>query len=258
MASFETIEKAAEALGISARQAWRYLASGRIQKHKTANGGIFFEVSDTTDRDVMTDCHDMTQGHGTEAYNGSKGINNTPLVNSLQEELKASRLQFDLEKNEAMRSDWYRRRNADRQSEIETRASAEAKMFEVRRNQQAVEVAESRRRAIIQRVKATAVDNTFQKYLPAHVTADIFFEIEKLLSRIDLTLPESELKLYAQNITNTVLQRHSTEIQAHVQAIGQALIAEYADDVLKRLRHYIASQYGTTGLAEFERQMAEK
>lgn len=251
MKVYESIEQLAEEMEVSERTAWRWLKQGRIKKKRSEDGRIIFvlvdEPTDITDIDdsdnVTTDVSSMSV-NDTESIldvSGRRGrkLSVRPvsgLVQSMRDELETSKVEFEIEKIEDARSKWQERKDRERKEKAEQERAERLEEHWVREGERQTEEKEIQKRNVIQKVKNHVIPAGMRAFIPAHILAFMYQEIEKVLSRMDvLGLPFSELVVLAKSIRDRVIEQNSESVRQSVYEYLMALSRNGLKECLKQM-----------------------
>lgn len=235
---FNSIEDAASALGVSVRQGWRYLRQGRILRQNKA-GDTVFTVSDIPDTDSGTD---MAADNGTVPYHKPVSVNKlsvpdkkSHVINSLQTELTASRLQFQIEQSEASRSAWLRRQDSERRADLERQASLEAQKLRLASEAKEKSKAEKLKAVKMQRLKAQLLPSGVRDIIPSGIQAQIIMEISKLAGDIEILSFEDMLCIGMASRDKILTKNYDSVAQAFSD-YGRSLMVARAKQLYQELK----------------------
>lgn len=251
MKQWSSIEELAENLGISERTAFRWLRSGKIKRKRSGYGQRIFVVAQETDTDsdvsatdsdtdVSVNVSDTTDNDTDMSVNVSNKIGGRrreekSLVDSLEDELKASRVEFEIEKLQDAKEKWMERKNREKKEEEQSEQALKFQELALRQRQHEDEKRQREVRARIQQVKNAVCDDLERKAIPAPILAMLYQEIEKLLGRMDvLSIPLDELLIYSHGIKEKLYKQFANEILQHVQRQAVETINEYLNEYLKK------------------------
>lgn len=254
-----SIEVAAEDLGISERQAWRWLKQGRIRKKRSEDGRIVFvlvnepaDIADTDDTDnvttdITTDTKPMSDVSRKLSARPESG-----LVKSMRDELEVAKVEFEIEKVEDARGKWQERKGREEKERAEQEKGQRLEELRVRETQRIQMEIEERERAIIQRVKEAVLPLSMKQVLPAHIMSAIYQEIEKILSRMNLVgVPEDELVILAKGIKDRVIQQNDETVRQALYEYFTDLARKGVKEVLKDLYNKYRMGGGELSLQDF-------
>lgn len=215
--AYNSIEAAAEDLGVSTRQCWRYLQQGRILKTQNSAGDTVFELNDTD-----TDNGTMTRHKGFSVSEIPK--NN--VIDSLKAELAASRLSLEIAKAEDARSAWQQRRDAEHRAEAEKAALIQAQKLRVEK-----EIEEKARNAELtaakmQKLKAAILPEAVRDILPSEIFAEIFQEIAKIYDNDACKLSFPDLLILGKAARNRILSKKYATVSNAFSNYGRSLLIE--------------------------------
>ncbi len=167
----------------------------------------------------------------------SKKAHFTPL-RSLEMDLKATEISFQLEKLEAERERW-RALKENEKIEKEDKEMA-IRMEEIRNYQQKHESEErdQKKRIRLDHVKK-AISSNLVSFLPTSILAEIFMQVEKTLSGMDvLSLSIQELMTYGLMVRNRVLAKYASEVRTaylnHLYSVLQQEMKNQLDGIYRQ------------------------
>ena len=215
---WDSIEEAAEDLGISERTAWRWLKKGKIRKVKNGDGDVVFVASS----DISTDNDNVTNVTGDNVSvsvvskervsSDRKESGQTPvkggaglLVQSLKDELEADRVAFEIEKLQDARTQWEERRDRERKEKLEQERML--RLEEVRMAEEYRQREEEQRnvRHKIQVAKKEACEG-LDEFVSPHIFIFILQEIEKAFSKMRVEeTPLHELIIIAEGVRDKII-----------------------------------------------------
>ena len=187
-----------------------------------------------------------------------------PLIDSLQEDLAVHRLQFEIQKAEAMRHEWQARQHADRQTQTQSEVLTKVEIFKAQTESKlklaaaarAAAVAEAkdlRKREILQAVKYEIFPLSLQQALPANIVSQILMAIELRLAKLDiLSLPQAELIFFATAIRDEICRTNLLAIQTAFQNWGRKVALGVLDKFISAQRRQILADHGQNGLSEYD------
>lgn len=249
-----SIEEAAEDLGISERQAWRWLKGGKIKKVKDEDGQIVFILAgESTDTDVTTDMALTSVGDNKTikksilSFSGKQSASS--LVQGLRDELESARVEFEIEKIEDARTKWAKRKNEETVMKLEAEQAQRLEELLVREQGRREEEMRAKARGIIQRIKEQIVPIALQKTFPKSILGIIYLELEKLFSRMDVIgFSEDELIVLGEGVRGRIIKENYEEVRQSIcgYTVGLAQMAlnqaypKIVEGVRQAYREYMA------------------
>ncbi len=257
MKAYESIEQLAEEMEVSERTAWRWLKQGRIKKKRSEDGRIIFvlvdeptDITDTDDTDMSaTDVGDMSPSDTQPISDVStrrvdRKLSVRPgsgsLVQSLRDELEASKVSFELEKLEAEKKRWEERRDRERLEKAEQERIQRLEEHQTSEQQRREEQRTGRIRNIKQKIKDQIFSSTWVNFLSPQYRSKLIIEIERALSQVDVEeLPEDELFCVAQGAAERVkeeVQRERDRVNQERQEQANKETREVAETILEAVK----------------------
>lgn len=210
--TYNNIEDAASALGVSVRQCFRYMKTGRI--FKTPDGS--FEIADLPDTDVIP-------RHKPISVNTDRGKSH--VINSLQSELAASRLQFQIEQAQASRMAWHTRQDAERKAEAEKAALMQAAKLKIASQHKT----EKLKIAKMQRLKSEILSETAREIIPSGIQAEITLDIAKLAGESEFLSYEDLLCIATANRDKILAKNYDVVTEAFRSYGRNLLLAKWQE-----------------------------
>ena len=255
--TWRSIEEAAENLGITTRTAYRWLQAKKLQRRKTDDGMVFVLSTDIqddiSDTDVMTspddtlDDGDRSRGTIKPHHNPNLRTGRSSIVSSLQTELEARKLELEISKIEDAKRKWEARRDKEEIEKVEEERVLKLEEFSLMERQSHKEEREKKGRIRIQYVK-DEVSCGLKSFLPSSILGEIFLEVEKILSGMDvLNISIGELITYGRMVRDRVLKKHGPEVEMAARNHLSGTCLKMAEDTLRNLMERLRYEFSKTG-----------